>query len=129
MRGSRRLLGLTVAAALGAAPAGAATVTVGTGQVYLNTGGGYRPVAARAVAGPGSTVFANTGSSGTIVYPDGCVVAVAPPTVIIIAAQSPCASGTAADPGTFAIGAGAVVGAGAGTAALIVSQRDHSASP
>jgi hypothetical protein len=106
----------------------AATVNSTGGQVLINRGDGYKQVAGSTQGNPGDTVVANPGGSGTIVYPDGCVVDVMPGTVVTIAAQSPCTAGTGTgiNATTFALGA-VVVGGGVGAAILL--GQDKSASP
>ncbi len=107
----------------------AATVNTTSGQVLLNRGEGYKLVTGSAQADVGDTVVANPGGSAQIVYPDGCAVDVVPGAVTTIAAQSPCttAGGTGPSATTFAIGA-VVVGGGVG-AALLLQNKDKSASP
>lgn len=120
-----------LATAIGlAAPVDAATVKVTGGRVLVNRGDGYRIVAGEMLAAPGATVVAEPGGSGQIVYADGCVVEVRPPTVVTVELSSPCA-GTpynlgASSERTFALGA-VVVGAGVG-AAILLTQKDNSAS-
>jgi len=107
----------------------AATVNTTSGQVLLNHGEGYKLVAGSAQGDVGDTVVANPGGSAQIVYPDGCVVEVVPGAVTTIAAQSPCTSAGGMGPSvtTFAIGA-VIVGGGVG-AALLLQNKDKSASP
>jgi hypothetical protein len=120
----------------------AATVNATSGQVFLSQGEGYRKVVGSTQAGPGARVVVNPGGSGQIVYPDGCVIEVAPGVVAVVAKHSPCGGGggtakstggggsgsgsAGGDTGLFAVGA-AVVGAGVGAAALM--GKDKSASP
>jgi hypothetical protein len=128
---SLKLFGTAIVAAIFgvAAPAGAATVKAISGQVLLNRGDGYKLVAGQIEAAPGATVVANPGASAQIVYADGCVVDVQPVTVATITPQSPCTTGAAPAPSSNTLILGAVVvGAGAG-AAILLSQKDNSASP
>jgi hypothetical protein len=119
----------------------AATVNATGGQVLINRGEGYSMVAGSAQGNAGDTIVVNPGGSAQIVYPDGCAVDVMPGSVATIAAQSPCASNssgsvTTAATGTpetgtnttalLAIGAVAV---GGGVAAVLLLQKDKSASP
>jgi hypothetical protein len=127
----------------------AATVKSISGRVLLNRGDGYKLVAGEALAEAGTTVMASPGARGQIIYPNGCVIYVNPPYVVTVEARSPCTAvaigqagslpgptgtkatpGTASAPGidagTFALGA-AVVGGGVG-AAILLSQKDRSAS-
>jgi hypothetical protein len=105
----------------------AATVNAIQGQVLVNTGQGYRQVGGTAQAGPGATVVANPGGQGQVTYPDGCAVTVLPGTVYTIAPNSPCQTGIVPLNGTT-LAIGAVVAGGIG-AAIILSQKDKSASP
>lgn len=117
-----------LAAAFFSTAAIAATVNSTGGQVLINRGGGYQQVAGATEGNPGDTVVVNPGGSGTIVYPDGCVVDVSPGTVVTIGAQSPCSTGAGPTGTTFAIGA-LVVGGGVGAAILLSQQDDKKASP
>jgi hypothetical protein len=130
-----RVLLATVVAISGVSlstPSFAATVNPIDGQVLVNQGVGYRRVTGSTEASPGSTVVVNPGGSAQIVYPDGCVVEVQPGAVVTIQEVSPCSTAPQQQPGfglnttTLAIGAVAV---GGGIAAIILSQKDKSASP
>jgi hypothetical protein len=115
-------------------PAVAATVTPVSGQVLVNAGTGYQRVTGPTEVGPGGSVVVNPGGGATVVYPDGCTVNVEPGAVVTIGEQSPCATaqqqqeqpGLGLNTTTLAIGAVAV---GGGIAAIILSQKDKSASP
>src|SRR5262245_52430964 len=102
-----------------------------SGRGLLNRGDGYRIVGGEMLGAPGATVVVQPGGSGQIVYPDGCVVDVKPPTVVTVELSSPCADsphnlGDLSER-TFALGV-VVVGVGVGVAVLL-SQKDNSASP
>ena len=145
---SLRLFGTTIAAAVIciAPPASAATVKALSGQVLLNRGDGYKLVAGQAEAAAGATVVANPGASAQIVYPDGCVVDLKPTSVATVMPQSPCKDGATADAGSGASsGSGSSSGSGGGlgsqalvlgavavgggvAAALLLGQKNNSAS-
>jgi hypothetical protein len=87
-------------AVLAATPSWAAVVEPGYGDLTINQGQGFRPVAAAVNANVGDSVMVDPGGSATIVYEDGCKVNVRPGAVTTIAPLSPCASGSnAADMG------------------------------
>lgn len=75
------------------APALAATVISEKGEVLVNRGPGYQLVTRPTEVLPGDKVVANPGSTGWVVFPDGCTVNVEPGIVFSIARQSPCKSG------------------------------------
>ncbi|HEY7617043.1 MAG TPA: hypothetical protein VH744_09590 [Terriglobales bacterium] len=97
-------------------PAWAGTVvTVRTidGTISLNRGDGYVEVLSWAEAPAGSQVMANPGSSGKIIYSDGCEISVSPGSVYTVQDSSPCASGLRGGSArTYVIG-GLVVAGGA----------------
>ena len=68
----------------------ATTVTAEQGQVLLNTGQGYRLVQGSTNVNPGDMIVVNPGGLARIIYDDGCVREVRPPTVTAISSQSPC---------------------------------------
>jgi hypothetical protein len=105
----------------------AATVNAISGQVLLNRGEGYRMIAGPTEASPGTTVVANPGGNGQIVYPDGCIEEVVPGTVVTVAADSPCKAGAVPRDHWFVIGA-LIVGGGVG-AAFLLKEKDKPASP
>ena len=97
----------------------AATVEPGQGNLTINQGQGFQPVNNRVDANVGDSVMVAPGGSATVVYDDGCKVAVQPGAVTSIAPLSPCASGSnAADgdwvgpviAGTLALGLGGLAG-------------------
>jgi hypothetical protein len=78
----------------------AATIEPGQGDLTINQGQGFKRVNGRANANVGDSVMVGPTGSATIVYDDGCKVAVRPGAVVTIAPLSPCASGSnAADMG------------------------------
>jgi hypothetical protein len=68
----------------------AATVTPVKGKLSINSGTGFRDVAGPVDGKVGDSVMAGAGSSGRIVYNDGCEVPVIPGRVVTITAESPC---------------------------------------
>ena len=89
-------LGLIALFALGSTsipptPALAATVTSERGEVLVNRGAGYKPVTQPTKVAAGDQIMAKPKSSGRVVFPDGCAVKIAPGSVFVVAAKSPCA--------------------------------------
>ena len=129
-----RMLSIAFAGVVGlAAPCVAATVNAIQGQVLINRGQGYQKLDGTATANPGDSIVVNPGGSAQIVYPDGCTIQVAPGSVASIADQSPCQpgapqTGTSPINGTT-IAIGAVVVGGGIAAAILLNQKDKSASP
>jgi hypothetical protein len=66
------------------------------GIVQVNSGAGFRKVAAAAQVAPGTSIMADPGASAQIVYSDGCRIPVRPGSVAVVAPISPCAQGQAA---------------------------------
>ena len=84
---------LLASVSIGTASAGqAATVTGVGGDLLINQGNGFRPVAGMAIVGAGSIVMVAGGGSAQIAYGDGCIVNVAAGRVEMIADRSPCSS-------------------------------------
>jgi hypothetical protein len=77
-------------------PAPSATVQPGQGDLSVNQGQGFQRVDSRVNANVGDSVMVGPGGSASLVYPDGCQVAVQPGSVVTIAPLSPCASGSLA---------------------------------
>ena len=101
--------------------AGAATIEPGQGDLSVNQGQGFQPINSRVNANVGDSVMVGPGGAATVVYDDGCKVAVQPGAVATIAPLSPCASGSYAQQSDststyvgYAIGAGALAGFGVG---------------
>jgi uncharacterized membrane protein YedE/YeeE len=113
-------------AVLAASPSWAAVVEPGVGDLTINQGQGFKPVASRTDANVGDAVMVGPGSSATVVYEDGCKVAVRPGAVTTIAPLSPCASGSNAandDSWGWIIGA-TLFGIGIGVAAYEASKSN-----
>jgi hypothetical protein len=96
----------------------AATIEPGQGNLSINQGQGFQPVNNRIDANVGDSVMVAPGGAATVVYDDGCTVAVQPGAVATVAPLSPCASGSyAAEDSGFnwgAVGlAAGALGAGA----------------
>jgi hypothetical protein len=93
--GKRRLCAFSIGCAvLAASPSWAAVVQPGFGNLTINQGQGFKPVATAVNANVGDSVMVGPGGSATIVYEDGCKVDVRPGAVTTIAPLSPCASGS-----------------------------------
>src|ERR1700758_5324056 len=81
-------------AVLVATPSWAAVVEPGYGDLTINQGQGFKPVASGTNANVGDAVMVGPGGSATVVYDDGCKINVRPGAVTTIAPLSPCASGS-----------------------------------
>jgi hypothetical protein len=124
------IMGRTAAAAFLAAflvssAASAATVETVEGQVSLNRGDGYRPIAVVAAAKSGDLVMASPGGSGKIVYADGCAVEVKPGTVIAVQSQSPCKTAHPHRVRNYLLGGAAVAGITVGIIALTKNNNNE----
>lgn len=75
-----------------ASPCWAANVQPVQGNLYINRGQGFQPVAGPVDANIGDSVMVAPGGIATIIYPDGCKFGVQPGTVTTIAPSSPCTS-------------------------------------
>jgi hypothetical protein len=132
--GKRRLFNaLSVGCALlVASPSWAAVVEPQSGDLTINQGQGFKPVISGTNANVGDAVMVGPGGSATIVYEDGCKVAVRPGTVTTIAPLSPCASGSNADNRDdtwgWIIGA-TLFGIGTGIAAYEASKSNGTTTP
>ncbi len=128
MRAVLRLVALSCIA-LAATPAFAATVTVSTGTVSVNSGSGWSQVVLASPANPGDKVMAAKDSAGEIVYDDGCFERVKPGQVKTVKATSPC-KGVA--PGGLAgldLGVIAGVAAAGGIIAIVASGDNNDDAP
>ncbi len=121
----------------------AATVSSIQGEVLVNTGTGFKPLAsAPGDLTAGSQVMVRPGGAATITYASNCSVRV-PSGVWAVQASAPCSAGTdvidfstrmnqeappPADDATLLIVGGLVVAGGVG-AAIILSQDDNPSSP
>jgi hypothetical protein len=91
----RRVLVATLATAISGLPAAnAATVSNQGGEVLVNRGQGFVPVAANAELAPGGQVLVQPGGLATIAYASNCTVRVGSG-VWAVQATAPCAQGTA----------------------------------
>jgi hypothetical protein len=86
-------------AVLVASPSWAAIVEPGYGDLTINQGQGFKPVASRSNANIGDSVMVGPGGSATLTYEDGCKVNVQPGAVVTVAPLSPCAAGSNAQTG------------------------------
>ncbi len=81
------------AAALLASPvAQAAAVFPQQGDLSINHGQGFQKVNDRTEANVGDSLMVGPNGYATVIYPDGCAVAVKPGAVVTVAERSPCAS-------------------------------------
>ena len=96
----------------------AATIEPGQGALSINQGQGFQPVNSRIDANVGDSVMVSPGGAATIVYDDGCKVAVQPGAVATVASISPCASGSYAQSDGNNAGAWVMLGVTAGVAGL-----------
>jgi len=69
------------------------------GPVMVHNGNGYVTVDSGTPVQPGSSVMAQPGATGQIVYDDGCRVAVGEGQIALVEPQSPCAEAANADGG------------------------------
>jgi hypothetical protein len=104
-------------AVLVATPSWAAVLEPGTGDLTINQGQGFKPVASRIDANVGDSVMVGPGGTATLVYEDGCKVNVRPGAVTTIAPLSPCASGSNAQNYDW----GWIIGGGLLAAGLIIA--------
>ena len=88
-------------AVLAVSPCLAATVEPGQGSLSINHGQGFGPVGGQMTAQVGDSVMVAPGGAATVVYEDGCKVAVQPGAVTTIAPLSPCAAGSYAQDSDF----------------------------
>jgi hypothetical protein len=82
---------------LAATASQAATVQPLQGQVSINQGQGFQPINGAVEAKEGDSIIVSPGGSATVSYADGCSVGVHPGAVMVVAALSPCASGSYAE--------------------------------
>src|SRR5208282_2157514 len=98
----------------------AATIEPGHGDLTISQGQGFQPVNSRIDANIGDSVMVGPGGAATVVYPDGCRVAIQPGAVTTIAPLSPCASGSYAQDNNnnsvwpYVLGAGDLAAFGVG---------------
>jgi hypothetical protein len=110
----------------------AATIEPGQGSLSINQGQGFQLVNSRVDANVGDSVMVSPGGSATVVYDDGCKVAVQPGTVATIAPLSPCATGSYAqdnDDAWGAIGMGVLAAGAAGIAIYEATKSSGNTSP
>jgi hypothetical protein len=92
--GTKTLFGAFCWAMMLSSSTWAATLQPGSGQLSVNQGQGFQPVNNRVDASAGDSVMVSPDGSATLVYDDGCKVAVQPGSVATVAPISPCASGS-----------------------------------
>jgi hypothetical protein len=89
----KRLIAAVLLAAWSVSPAGAATVANQGGEVMVNKGQGFQPVASFAELAPGGQVLVRPGGVATIAYVGGCRVRVGSG-VWLVQEKAPCPTGT-----------------------------------
>jgi len=128
-----------------ALPAQAATLSVESGKVLVQTANGFRPALPVEALEPGTRISVRDNARAMLTYADGCTVRVGGNRVWQVAKEAPCASGkksvdltTASrqgaptgglpeiDPTLLLVGAGVAAGA---AAIIIVAQDDDDDSP
>ncbi len=72
----------------------AATVEPLHGQISINQGQGFHQIDGAAELKAGDSVIVSPGGTATVSYADGCNVDLKPGAVMVIAALSPCTSGS-----------------------------------
>lgn len=82
---------------LAGSAAWAATIEPVTGEVSLNQGQGFKKLDSALEAKVGDAVMVSPGGSAKVSYADGCTIGLKPGAVMVIAALSPCASGSYAE--------------------------------
>ncbi len=82
---------------LAGSAASAATIEPVKGDISVNQGQGFKRVEAAFEAKIGDAVMVSPGGSAKVSYADGCAIELKPGAVMVIAALSPCASGSYAD--------------------------------
>lgn len=101
-----------------------ATINSVQGEVYFNSGQGYRPLVGTVEAKPGNSAFAAPGGSARVVYSDGCTMKISPGAVTSVSEKSPCQALGQANGGTEPNNTGAKIAIGAaiigGTTAAIL---------
>lgn len=83
------VLGLVAGVCL-VSPALAATVQPVQGQVSINRGEGFQPLAGKTQARAGDLVMVHPGGKAKLLYPGGCIIPVTPGKVVQVGAKSPC---------------------------------------
>jgi hypothetical protein len=115
----------------------AATLTPTTGEVMLNTGAGYKPVAGAVEVKAGDSILVNPGGGAQLAYGDCATYEISPGDVVYVAEQEtiPCVAGGGGGMGVGALGAngllvgGLAVAVGVGVVAGVSSGSDSPASP
>jgi len=82
---------------LAGSAASAATIQPVKGDISVNQGQGFKKLDAAFEAKVGDAVMVSPGGSAKVSYADGCAIELKPGAVMVIAALSPCASGSYAD--------------------------------
>jgi len=121
MRGLLTALSIGCLLVAGSA-ASAATIAPVKGDVSVNQGQGFKKLNAAFEAKVGDAVMVSPGGSAKVSYADGCAIEVKPGAVMVIAALSPCASGSYADENDHNDNTGALVFGGvvAGVSGFVI---------
>lgn len=82
---------------LAGSAAWAATIEPVNGEVSVNQGQGFKKLDSAFEAMVGDAVMVSPGGSAKVSYADGCTIGLKPGAVMVIAALSPCASGSYAE--------------------------------
>jgi len=94
---------------LAGSAASAATIERVNGDVSVNQGQGFKRLDSAFEAKVGDAVMVSPGGSAKVSYADGCAIELKPGAVMVIAALSPCASGSYAQEDDHNDHTGAVV--------------------
>lgn len=97
--GTGNMRGLLAALCIGCSflagsAAWAATIEPVNGDVSVNQGQGFKKLDSAFEAKVGDAVMVSPGGAAKVSYADGCAIALKPGAVMVIAALSPCASGS-----------------------------------
>lgn len=128
MKNSTTIALIAAAAMLvGAVQASAATLNGVTGQIFVNSGNGFKSVKNGATVNPGDVVMARNGGTAQIVYADGSSMIVEPgKSVSVGTSAGGVHSGITHT--QLMVGAG-VVAAGVGAAVIISNNNSKPSSP
>jgi len=107
---------------LAGSAASAATIQPVKGDISVNQGQGFKKLDAAFEAKVGDAVMVSPGGSAKVSYADGCAIELKPGAVMVIAALSPCASGSYADEADHNDNTGALIYGGvvAGVSGFVI---------
>ncbi len=89
---------LAAVAAASRASAQMAEIHPVRGEILVNVGEGYRPIAGVVELKPGDAAMVGSRGLGQLIYADGCRVDVVPGSVVWIRARSPCTANASPAP-------------------------------